>query len=103
MHVHHINGDKLNNNESNLKCLCLYCHAHVDNHHLKRLTSGANRFSYYTFIDRYGDEGLWSIQSEDLNKIHILAKEIYKGNTSINITIENHFDGNIDNLIINGQ
>ena len=102
MHVHHINGDKLNNNENNLKCLCLYCHAHVDNHHYKRLSSGANRFSYFTFIDRYGDEGLWSIQLDYLNKIHMLAKEIYKGNTSINITIENHFDGNIDNLTING-
>lgn len=54
IHVHHINGDKLNNKESNLKCLCLYCHAHVDEHHLKNLTKGANKYIYEDFIKKYG-------------------------------------------------
>ena len=53
IHVQHINGDKLNNKESNLKCLCLYCHAHVDDHHLKQLTSGANKYIYDDFINKY--------------------------------------------------
>ena len=55
IHVHHINGDKLNNKESNLKCLCLYCHAHVDERHIKRLTTGANRYTYEDFIQKYGE------------------------------------------------
>lgn len=53
MHVHHINGVKVNNKESNLRCLCLYCHAHVDQNHLKRLTTGANEFTYKDFLQKY--------------------------------------------------
>lgn len=53
IHVHHKDGNKLNNQESNLQCLCLYCHAHVDDHHFKRLTTGANRFTYEYFIKKY--------------------------------------------------
>ena len=53
MHVHHMNGDKLNNRESNLQCLCLYCHAHVDAHHKERLTSGANKYIYEDFLNKY--------------------------------------------------
>lgn len=87
MHVHHINGDKLNNNESNLKCLCLYCHAHVDEHHYKRLTTGANKYSYISFVDRYADEGFWSIPIEILDKIRKLAKMLYEGKTIANVTI----------------
>lgn len=53
IHVHHINGDKLNNKESNLKCLCLYCHAHVDDRHKKNLTTGANKYIYQDFLNKY--------------------------------------------------
>ena len=55
IHCHHIDGRKENNAESNLKCLCLYCHAHVDEHHMKRLTSGANKIIYDDFIEKYGE------------------------------------------------
>ena len=101
MHVHHLNGDKLNNKESNLKCLCLYCHAHVDEHHYKRLTTGANKYSYISFVDRYGDDGLWQIEDDELTKIHHLAKQMYEGKTIINVNIHNHYHGEIDNLTIN--
>jgi len=87
IHVHHIDGQKLNNKESNLRCLCLYCHAHVDKHHYKRLTSGANKYAYITFVDRYGDEGLWEIKASILEFIHITAKKLYEGQLIINITI----------------
>ncbi len=30
MHVHHRDGNKLHNKTSNLECLCIRCHAHVD-------------------------------------------------------------------------
>lgn len=52
--VHHANGDKLNNSESNLRCLCLFCHAHVDAHHHKRLTTGARKVEYDEFIGKFG-------------------------------------------------
>ncbi|CAL2105663.1 5-methylcytosine-specific restriction enzyme A [Tenacibaculum sp. 190524A02b] len=32
LHVHHIDGDKSNNKESNLKALCIECHAKQPNH-----------------------------------------------------------------------
>lgn len=54
IHCHHIDGNKENNSDNNLKCLCLYCHAHVDDHHMKRLTKGANRYMYEDFVDKYG-------------------------------------------------
>ena len=53
MHVHHKNGDKLNNKENNLQCLCLYCHANVDERHKKNLTTGANKYIYDDFIKKY--------------------------------------------------
>ena len=33
IHLHHINGDKTNNNQDNLKVLCIKCHSDVDNFH----------------------------------------------------------------------
>ena len=101
IHVHHLNGDKLNNNESNLKCLCLYCHAHTDEHHYKRLTTGANKYSYISFVDRYGDDGYWPISEQIMNKIHTIARQMYEGKTIVNVTIENHYHGDIDQLTIN--
>lgn len=56
IHVHHKDGNKLNNQESNLQCLCLHCHAHVDDHHFKRLTTGANRFTYEYFAKKYNKQ-----------------------------------------------
>ena len=53
IHCHHIDGDKKNNAESNLKCLCLDCHAHVNEHHTKRLTTGANKIIYDDFMEKY--------------------------------------------------
>lgn len=53
--VHHINGTKTNNSEHNLRCLCVYCHAHVDDNHMKRLTKGANKVIYDKFVQKYGE------------------------------------------------
>lgn len=77
LHVHHISGDKTNNNESNLKCLCLYCHAHVDEHHYRRLTRGANKINYYTFVLRYHDEGCWNIDEKTLQKARKYLEDLY--------------------------
>lgn len=56
MHCHHIDGNKLNNRESNLKCLCIRCHSRVDENHRQNLTSGANRYGYEDFINAYPED-----------------------------------------------
>jgi len=35
IHTHHINGDKRNNYEDNLKVLCIKCHANIDSYHAR--------------------------------------------------------------------
>jgi len=38
LHTHHVSFDKSNNNYSNLKALCIYCHSNQPNHaHIKQL------------------------------------------------------------------
>ena len=54
IHVHHKNGRKVDNRESNLQCLCLRCHANIDDHHNFNLTrSAANRIIYEEFCRKY--------------------------------------------------
>lgn len=54
IHVHHKNGRKIDNRSSNLECLCLHCHAHVDEHHEDRLLgTKAKRLDYKDFITKY--------------------------------------------------
>lgn len=53
IHVHHIDANKLNNKESNLRCLCLRCHSNVDVYHRKNLREGANRFIWEAFKAAY--------------------------------------------------
>lgn len=40
IHIHHIDGNKLNNRQENLKCLCIHCHANVDDHHRENFSKG---------------------------------------------------------------
>lgn len=51
--VHHIDGNKLNNNEENLKCLCIRCHANVDERHKQNFSRGANADILNEFIVNY--------------------------------------------------
>lgn len=55
IHVHHMDGNKLNNKESNLRCLCLRCHAEVDERHWKNLTTGANGVIWKDFCKKYNN------------------------------------------------
>lgn len=36
-HVHHKDGNKVNNNEENLECLCILCHSKIDDYHLNKI------------------------------------------------------------------
>lgn len=53
IHCHHIDKNKLNNSESNLKCLCLRCHSMVDESHKRNLTTGANKIIFEDFERKY--------------------------------------------------
>jgi len=49
LHLHHIDGNKSNNNPSNLQALCLGCHAEKDGHsHLRNLPEWPLFISYKT-------------------------------------------------------
>ncbi|MCB2205042.1 HNH endonuclease [bacterium] len=56
MHVHHLNGDKLNNDPANLRCLCVLCHAFADDHHSRRMIRGAFRVHLQDYYRIYRDE-----------------------------------------------
>lgn len=49
IHTHHKDGDKLNNSESNLECLCISCHSQVDKNH----TEKTNQRDLEIFLERY--------------------------------------------------
>ena len=59
IHTHHKNGNKTDNRLSNLQCLCLRCHAQVDEFHRHNLMErGANRIIFQEFKDKYIDNDL---------------------------------------------
>lgn len=53
MQVHHKNGIKTDNDESNLECLCIRCHANVDAVHQANFSQGDNKFRLDDFNEKY--------------------------------------------------
>lgn len=53
--VHHIDGNKENNREQNLLCLCVKCHSLVDDIHKKNFSTGANMVIINDFVKKYRD------------------------------------------------
>ena len=53
IHTHHRNGNKLDNKESNLECLCIQCHAKVDVTHQKNFSKGGKKQMLQEFINKY--------------------------------------------------
>lgn len=56
MHTHHKDGDKTNNKESNLQCLCILCHCYKDYRHEDNFNKGSMRIELKAFVDIYRDE-----------------------------------------------
>lgn len=53
MHCHHKNGDKTNNDFSNLQCLCIRCHSQVDQRHATNFSKCANLNELKDFEEKY--------------------------------------------------
>lgn len=52
--THHISGNKTNNKESNLKCLCVKCHSQVDDVHRRNFSKGHNKQRILDFEELFG-------------------------------------------------
>lgn len=65
IHVHHKDGRKTNNRESNLQCLCIACHSNVNPAHQENFSKGANRVMLDSFKKKYPNAG--TIQQQKSN------------------------------------
>lgn len=69
IHVHHKDGKKTNNKESNLQCLCIACHSKVNQSHQENFSKGANKIMLESFKKKYpkaGQENHAVFSEEDL-------------------------------------
>jgi hypothetical protein len=56
LETHHVDGNKKNNDDDNLKCLCVLCHANVDDAHRENYSRGSTRQKLRDFINLFEDE-----------------------------------------------
>jgi hypothetical protein len=56
LETHHIDGNPKNNDDTNLKCLCVLCHANVDKFHQENYSKGTSRQKLRDFIKLFEDE-----------------------------------------------
>lgn len=79
IHVHHKDGRKTNNRESNLQCLCIACHSNVNPIHQENFSKGANRVMLDSFKKKYPTVGKAKQQMSDNspnNTINVLGKHL---------------------------
>lgn len=56
MHVHHISGDKTDNSEENLQCLCIKCHSEVNATHVHNFARRSQQLLIAEFMRKYGKQ-----------------------------------------------
>ena len=56
LHTHHKNGDKSNNRESNLQCLCVLCHSYEDIKHEENFNKQRLHAEVKAFVNKYRNE-----------------------------------------------
>lgn len=55
LHTHHKNGNKLDNRESNLQCLCALCHSYKDLKHEENFNKQRMLAEVKAFVNKYRD------------------------------------------------
>lgn len=65
--THHKNGNKTDNRESNLECLCVQCHSEVDDRHRHNFSHGGNKVMLEEFIRKYRKKPVIANQWGKLN------------------------------------
>lgn len=53
LEVHHKNGNKLNNSDNNIECLCVLCHANTNKRHEENYSKKNNQLKVKSFVDIY--------------------------------------------------
>lgn len=66
MQVHHRNGDKTNNRDSNLECLCIKCHSEVDPTHVRNFSTRTQQMLIRLFLQNYASKRNQSNPENDL-------------------------------------
>ncbi len=64
IHTHHKNGNKTDNREANLECLCIRCHSQADAKHKANFARGANKVLLVDFCNKY----IFKSKSKSLKK-----------------------------------
>lgn len=67
LETHHLDGNKLNNNEENLKCLCVLCHSFSNDYHIENYSRGSGKQKLIDFIKLFEDK-LKNVGNEYLGK-----------------------------------
>ena len=55
-HTHHKDGNKINNKQSNLECLCVLCHSYKNLTHIENFDKTRMRKELDTFVKQYKEE-----------------------------------------------
>ena len=56
LETHHLDGNKSNNDDSNLKALCTLCHSNIDSTHRNNYARGGNKIKLEKFIGLYKEK-----------------------------------------------
>ena len=56
LETHHKDGNKANNDDSNLIALCTLCHANIDNYHKRNYSKGRNKFKLKRFTEMFREK-----------------------------------------------